>query len=333
MKPRRREKKGKKSVRRSLKKGKSASLTAGLVLLSIFASGALVHESRKAITQKYQKLDAEMGVYAIPQEEQLLVFSLGYRAALADLLFGRTLVSAGIHFAERRVFHHLDAYLLGILALEPDYLDVYMMADTLLNLSTVEMPLENFRTARTIQERGLERFPNHEELWHSVGQFIAYFAPPRLPENENPAEWKLRGSEILQHACDIWPDPSDLPDSCLNSANLMLRQGENEAAIQALERLIAIADDPNVRSSALTKLSRLLGERVARKRAETLVHIDDLRMRQLPDLNRTLFQLLVPLTDLDTCAGLHAPPAALECATSFETYGDLVRPFAAGKGE
>src|SRR5690606_23273702 len=101
--------------------------------------------------------------------------------------------------------HHLDAYLKGIIGLDPKYLDVYRYADTLLNLSTVEMPKENLDIAREIQERGLKEFPHDPELWLSTGQFISYLAPNRFEDEEKKKAWRLAGAKILQHACDIWP--------------------------------------------------------------------------------------------------------------------------------
>jgi hypothetical protein len=236
-------------------------------VLALGLSLMLVSFSRPQVAGMYKTLGTDSDIYAIPREDQLLLLSLGYRAAMADLLFGRTMVQAGVHFSERRVFHHLDAYLKGIIALDPKYLDVYVYADTLLNLSTVVMPPENLRIARDIQERGLKEFPHEPQLWLSVGQFIAYLAPQRLPENEDKREWRLAGARIIEHACDIWSKREVLPDVCMSSATLFSKEGETAAAMRSLERLITIADDERVRARAMEKLRKLSGERAARKSA------------------------------------------------------------------
>jgi hypothetical protein len=264
-----------------------------------------------------EKLGKEEHVYAIPNPEHLKLFSLGYRAALADLLFGLTLVDAGTHFVERRVFWHLDAYLDAVVALEPRFRDVYYYADTMLNLSTVEMPRENLRKARDLQERGLKLFPDDPQLWMSTGMFVAYVAPQRLPSNEDVNEWKTAGVEMIQHACDVWPKTEVTPRVCISSFGLLERAGKTEAAIASLERLLAMTDDPQIRAGVLDYLARLTGERAALRRDKAAQRLDERQMADLPGLNRTKYQLLVPRTDFRACVGRNLPWAMGECASSY----------------
>lgn len=302
------------------------------VFRSTLVSGAVmvacafgVHFSRGSIATDYDEVGTVSDVYAIPGKEQLLVFSLGYRAAMADLLFGRTMVAAGVHFSEKRVFHHLDSYLHGIIALDPGYYDVYRYADTLLNLSTVEMPKENLRKAREIQEMGLEQFPQDAELWMTTGQFIAYLAPNRMTDPKEKAEWRAAGARILSHACDIWPSRDDLPEVCLSSATLLSEAGQQEAAILAMRKLIAVADDEEIRRKAMNRLSQLTNERAARKSRQTLERLDNLRMGDLPAADRMTYQLLSPPKEVRRCVGLHAPADDPRCASSFAHRGELYR--------
>ena len=214
------------------------SATSVSVLLLSAAIG--VAYSQQSVASKYAVLGKESDTYAIPQADHLVVFSLGYRSALADLLFGRTMVDVGIHFVERRVFEQLGAYLYAIIALDPKYRDLYHYADTMLNLSTVEMPIENLRIARDIQERGLKEYPDDAELWMSAGMFVAYVAPQRLGDNEDKSEWKAAGATMIQRACDIWPKNETTPPACFTSVRLFEKVGQNEAAIASTERLLAL---------------------------------------------------------------------------------------------
>jgi tetratricopeptide (TPR) repeat protein len=264
-------------------------------------------------------LGKQSDLYAVPEPDHLVVFSLGYRAAMADLLFGRTMVDAGVHFVERRVFEHLDAYLNAILALDPKFLDVYHYADTMLNLSTVEMPRENLRIAREIQERGLKEFPHDAELWLSVGMFVAYVAPQRLPESEDSAEWKAAGAEFIQHACQIWPQNEPAPRVCVTSLNLFEKAGQTEAAIASMQRLLALTDEPRVRADLMARLSYLLGDKEARRAQKNARRMRELNLRDMPELNRTQYQLLAPRTEVRVCAGIKAPWAHPECRSSFAT--------------
>lgn len=275
--------------------------------------------AQRNVARDYAELGKGADVYAMPQGEHLVVFSLGYRAALADLLFGKTMVAAGIHFSEHRVFEHLDAYLKGILTLEPRYRDVYQYADTLLNLSSVEMPAENLRIARDIIEQGLELFPGDSELWMNGGLFTAYMAINRLPEDEDPDEWRAAGSKMILHACDIFPPDKTLPSVCFNSASALQKAGETEAAISRLRRLLAIADDPQTRAKAMQQLERLAGEREARRQQKAVERLSKLHMTDLPSVSRGRYQVLLPKTDVERCAGLRSPweAASKGCASSF----------------
>lgn len=312
---------GKKSRRT---RGPQLNRTQAVQLLLLCLCAAAIALLRPRLANEYKELGTAGDIYAIPSEDQLVVFSLGYRSAAADLLFGRTMVAAGVHFAERRVFHHLDAYLKGIIALDPKYLDVYRYADTLLNLSTVEMPKENLDIAREIQERGLKEFPHDPELWLSTGHFISYLAPNRFEDEEKKKAWRLAGAKILQHACDIWPTREALPDTCLSSATLYSRAGETGAAIRSLERLIAVSDDESLRARAAEKLQQLAGERRARKVQESLRYLEPLRESDLPAVNPTRYQLLSPPFDETRCAGSIGIDGELDCATSFLFRSDIL---------
>jgi hypothetical protein len=286
-----------------------------LALLALSVAG--ISAARPALVRDYQKSNTLTDVYALPNPEHLKLFSLGYRSALADLLFGRTLVAAGMHFSEKKVFEHLDGYLYAIVALEPRYRDVYYYADSLLTLSTVRMPPGNYRIARELQARGRRLFPDDAQLWISSGQFMTYLAVQWLPEGEDPDEWRRAGAEVLQHACDIWPY-QELPASCLGVTSVLSRMGEREATIRSLERLIAVTDDPAVRLEAARRVEGLLGEQAREQFHRRVQKTEELRARDLPLLSRTEYQLVGPPWDPAHCLAVVDPQNAPGCASSFE---------------
>lgn len=273
--------------------------------------------ARDRVAEQHQAVNTLSDVYALPDPEQLKVLSLGYRSAVADLLFGRTLVAAGMHFSERKVFEHLDGYLHAIVALEPKYRDVYYYADSLLTMSTVRMPERNYRIARTLQEAGLKLFPDDAELWMSVGQYMAYLAVQWLPPEEDREEWRRAGIGIIQQACAIWPY-AELPASCLGSASALSRMGETEAAIRSLERLVALADDPDVRRESLLRLEALVDQKSREQFRDRVSYLTRRAPRDLPMLSRTAYQLAGPAGDVEACIGLDGPTVPERCATSFE---------------
>lgn len=286
-------------------------------------AAAAVATSQPRISSTYEGMNTLEATYALPNPDHLVVFSLGYRSALADLLFGQTLVAAGVHFAEKKVFEHLDGYLEAIIALEPDYRDVYYYADALLTLSTVEMPKRNYRIARDLQVRGLKHFPDDAQLWMVTGQFVAFMAPRHLPEEEDPDEWKRAGAEILQHACDIWPNPESLPHACISSSTILSRLGETEAAIRSLERLVSLAEDPEVRAQAAQRLQELQGARANQIHQRRIARLSELHMRDLPLADRSTYQLVGPPWDPTQCIGRLQPSGDASCVTSFRVWGEL----------
>lgn len=286
-----------------------------LVPVGLIALAALgVNTSRAALARQHSQTTKLSAVYALPSGEHLKLFSLGYRSALADLLFGRTLVAAGMHFSERQVFEHLDGYLEAIVALEPRYRDVYYYADSLLTLSTVRMPARNYRIARDLQERGRRLFPDDAQLWISSGQFMTYLAVQWLPPEEDPDEWRAAGVKVLQHACDIWPY-QELPASCLGVTSILSRLGEREAMIRSLERLIAVSDDRQVRAEASRRIEALLGEQAREELLRRVQEVELLRARDLPFVSRLEYQLIGPAWDPADCLG--RTEAAPACVTSF----------------
>lgn len=273
-----------------------------------FGLACLVAVTGVAFTQPrlaahFRTASNEDTVYALPPPEQLEVFTLGYRDAFADYLFGSTLVEAGIHFSEKRHFPALERYLNAIVALDPYYRDVYYYADALLTLSTVVVDKANYRAARDLEEKGAPLFSHDEMLWRSAGEFLAYLAPPHLPPNEDPDEWRTAGARMLEHACVLASDGASAGD-CFSAATILSKGGELDASIAALERVVRMTQDPEVREEAEARLGRLLGLRLAEEYSASREREESRYRRELPFVPRELFELLPRDVDYRDCAGL-----------------------------
>lgn len=288
----------------------------GLLLLGSVGGLAAV---RPSLTAQYQELGKESDPYAVPNPEHLVVFSLGYRSALADLLFGKLMVEVGIHFVEKRLMENIGGYLWAIIRLDPNIRDLYYYSDTMLNLSTVEMPPENLRIARDILERGMQQFPLDAELALSAGMFIAYWAPQRLPESEDLSEWRAAGAEAIAHGCDVWSEKAPRPPVCVSGARTLSRAGKKEAAIAQLRRMLTIADDPKTREQVGALLAQLTSEREAQTAQLTAERMSMFHLRDLPSASRDEYQVIGPPTSPRNCVGRKAPWDRPACASSFAT--------------
>ena len=144
---------------------------------------------RNALLARTAKLAEKTDVYGLPSPDQVVVGSLGYRAALADLLFAHVLVWHGIHFQEKRRLEFAADYLDTVAALDPTFRETYYFGDTLITMQPVKPRHEDYVRARQLLEKGLVARPGDTELWLSTGEFIAYVAAPWLEDPKEQSEW------------------------------------------------------------------------------------------------------------------------------------------------
>ncbi len=281
------------------------------------AAAAGVGALRAPLVEKFSKVRERSDVYALPKPEQVVVVSLGYRAALADLLFAHVLVWHGLHFSEKRRLEFAAEYLDTIVTLDPTFRDPYYFGDTLIAIQPTKPRREDYVRARRLLERGMDARPFDTELWLSGGQFIAYVAAPWLEDPKEMAEWRLAGARRLAHACEIVDANENIPFHCITAARLFEKAGEHEAMIGFLERFLSVSDDDEVRDLALRTLERVRGERDEQKRA---VGADEIRAKwraDLPFVTFTKALVLAPDFDPAFCAGGRQGRA---CSTSWSAW-------------
>lgn len=299
-------------------RGRAAVVKSALVVAAV----GLVSWSRPKLLPTFLSAKDAYDVYALPKPEQVVVMSLGYRSALADLLFAHTLVSSGIHLAEKRRFESAASYLRTINELDPKFMTPYRFADTILTMQSVKPKLEDYVAARGILERGMREFKTDMSLWLSAGQFMAYLAPPHVAELASPAvaeEWKLDGARRLARSCELVGKDEDAPHHCVTAAHLLSQSGELEALIQFVERVVAVNDDPEVQELAMASLAKAMGEDEQRKLALRRERYDRMRAKGLHFVGKDRFLLLGPSFDAFACLDHQAAKRA-DCATSFALY-------------
>jgi hypothetical protein len=286
------------------------------VLLLVALSAIALSRVRPSLFDRFVRLRETSDTYALPSAEMTIVASLGYRAALADLLFARVLVAYGLHFEQKRAFEFVASYLDTITALDPKFRAPYYFADTLLTLQAKAPPVENYVRARQILERGMRELPLDSRLWLQAGQFMAYMAPSRFADREVRREWRLEGARRLARACELLSEDQIMPYNCITAAGLLSRQGEIDAMIQFLERVLVVSDNPEIQQMALAMLEKQAGERWRVK-----VHrlFDELWAQDLAFASKDLLLVLGPPFDPGRCAGtLKKDP---ECASSWLEWG------------
>lgn len=281
-------------------------------------SATAVHYFRGALSEPFAKLKTTHDVYTLPAPSQTVLLSLGYRAALADLIYAHVLVSYGLHFQEKRLFESVGRYLETINELDPKFSTPYLFADTLLVLQPQVPPLEHYLMARKILLRGTEERPFDALLWMSAGQYLAYLGPPHLRTEAEQEAWRQEGARLLTRACELQGSDENIPYQCIVAAGMLNTSGQHEANIRFLERFLAVNDDPEVRARAESYLRKALK---AQGREMIELHSRQFREAWIEDLGfATQDMALVVGPDFDPVTCVRAPAEARkshECATTW----------------
>ncbi|MBE7480085.1 MAG: hypothetical protein HS104_08885 [Polyangiaceae bacterium] len=288
-------------------------------MLAIALAVLVIGFTRTRLTTRFHEIKATSDVYALPSPEQTVVVSLGWRSALADLIFSNVLVSYGIHLQERRRFEFVGNYLETINELDPKFRAPYRYADTLLTLGTVAPHPEDYARARKILERGMQELPHDGELWTQAGQFMAYLAPSTFKDEELKKEWKLEGARRLARACELVGHNENMPYHCITAATLLSKAGEREATIQFLERVLTVVDDEQVRALAAGYLNRTVGERERDEVHWRVERFANVWHEDLSYVSKDALLTVGPPIDAARCAG-----GAAGCSASWRAWGERV---------
>jgi tetratricopeptide (TPR) repeat protein len=282
---------------------------------------ASIQSSRGALVNRFSVLREKHDTYALPPPDQTVVMSLGYRSAVADLIYAHTLVAYGLHFGEKRRFEHAKDYLSTVMTLDPTFAQPYLYADTLLVLQPVPPREEDYLAARELLRRGTQALPFHQRVWFTAGQFLAYLAPQSLEDRALAEEFRQEGAQLLAKACELATDNANIPYHCIAAASLLNKSGKRDALIQMLTRTLAVNDDPEVREKALAALSRWVGEEEHDAYQRRALAFEREWQGDLPHVSKERLLLLGRRVALYECAG---PDRAFqaECVHSWKAWSE-----------
>ena len=282
------------------------------------ASALGVATLRPLLKERYRAVTKTGDVYALPSPQQTIVMSLGYRSALADLLYANVLVSYGVHFQEKRRFEFVGNYLETINELDPKFAAPYRFADTLLTLQPKKPRWKDFVKARQILERGMRERPTDGQLHTNAGLFLAYLAPGQAPTQTLKNEYRILGARSLARACELIGDNKEMPFHCVVAADLFSRAGQREAQIGFLRRFLAITDDEEVRRIALGHLRAAVGEQEQERLTRRTDALNRLWGADLPFVTKDTLLVIGPATNPGKCAG--SSPRRDGCESSWRAW-------------
>jgi len=261
-----------------------------LPLFSLRERGAAHYEA----AQRYED------IYYLPTADSLPYFSLGYREALANLIWIRGLIYFGEELQNRGDVSHIFRYAQAVLTLDQHFTRVYRWVASTSLYRPGEIQVDDIEQALTFLERGVELNPNDAELLWDLGATLSYELAPRVEDDlERKEELKRRGSVYLLRAARLGAGP---PWVALSNASQLMRLGQNEQAIRHLEEMYGVVRDDEVRQQIAQRIGMLRSEGHAE--ALRLAHesFEARRLRDYPYLPPTLFLILGSPPDAATGA-------------------------------
>ena len=286
---------------------------AALFIMAASAMGIASVQSTLTAAVKHVRLTDD-GV-ALPPPRQLRAMSLGYRSALADLLWAKLLVEQGVRREEKRTFDGVTRYLDGIIELEPDHQTLYEFVDTLLIYPPSRVGTEaDARRARAYMESGTRERPYDHDLWLHYGQFIAFLAPSYLEDKDEIERWRKDGALAIAHAVELGANA----DSRLSAATILTKAGETKAAIQHLQNRYALTEDPDEREQISLKLGSL---KATVGLAAAVEVVEGQRRQRYPFLTKGQTLLVGPYRDAARCAG----PDSYQTGTCAADWSEAAR--------
>jgi hypothetical protein len=229
-------------------------------------------------------------IYYLPPPDWLQVMSLGYRRALADLIWLRALIYFGDEFENRGAVRHVFNYGESMLALDPDFRRVYRWVGVAGVYTPTGSPPEFIARAVDVLKRGVERFPDDGQLAWDAGATIVYELLPTLPKDE-PSRPRLEaeGHDYMLAAARLGAGP---PWLVLTNATSLRKLGETDRELRHLEEMYAIVRDPRVKAQIEIRLSQLRSEAYAEAFRRANEEFEQRRREEFPYLPPALYFLV-----------------------------------------
>ena len=239
-------------------------------------------------------------IYYLPPPDWLEVMSLGYRRALADLIWLRALIYFGDEFMNQGEVRHVHNYGESMLKLDPDFRRVYRWVGVAGVYTPKGSPPEFIERAVDVLRRGVERFPEDGELAWDAGATIIYELLPHLPKDDPERErLEAEGNEHMMAAARLGAGPDWL---VITNATSLRKLGETDRELRHLEEMYSIVRDPAVKAQIEIRLSQLRDQAYAEAFRRANEEFEERRLEEFPYLPSPLYFFVAD--PIDTAIGL-----------------------------
>ncbi|MEO0326166.1 MAG: hypothetical protein AAF447_24670 [Myxococcota bacterium] len=286
-------------------------LQAAATLLALLGVVGAADTLRGAAFEREQRSERYEDLYYLPPPAWLERFSLGHRAALADLIWMRGLVYMGEEWANDGETRNILRYADAIVHLDPEFKRAYLWAGTAGMYRITQVTVPQLMEALVYLRRAAERFPQDGDVQWRLGAALLYDVAPevRRAGNEEEAEALVaEGLVYTRKAARLGAGPAWL---ALSNATRLQSLGKAEQAAQHLAEMYAVATDPQVREEIRLRIANLRGDAYARALRATVEDVERRRDAHFPYLPRTLFMLVGERVNVARDGWLAEGPTAL----------------------
>jgi hypothetical protein len=281
------------------------SWLAALVGLGTFAAALSLHST---VLTARESFPAESDLTYVPPANQLRWMSVGYREALADLLWIRALVFSGENIGKVDIAA-TDRFVIGITELSPRFKRAYIWGGiTAVYGATGKITRDQVDRSMGIYRRGLERFPESHELLYPAGMLLTHqVASTEGYTDQEKEAYAAEGIMMIRKAAAFGADPLVRR----YATTLVAEHGTDQLAIQFLESQLAQAEDEDHRRLLRRKLSQLAGSGAVQAIEATRAQFELERRREAPYLPDTIWAVIrSDAADAAVAATSPNPPAA-----------------------
>ena len=266
-------------------RGIALRLPMGCVLAFFLALG-----TQSACMERYLAHQSYTQRYLLPSKENLVLLALGYREALAGLIWVRGLIYYGEELQHRGAMSDFFRYAEAATKLDAEFRKAYIWGASVgLYRSHGELPVEDIKYAATLLEAGYAHFAPDGLIAWELGSLLAYELAPRLEPGEEKDAVMARASEFLVEASEAGHGP---PWLALVSSSNLLNLGKTQRAIDYLKRIYPTLRDPDLQDKVRQRLVSLEAHAEAEALTQSLTLIEARRQATFPYVDLPLFLLL-----------------------------------------
>jgi hypothetical protein len=235
------------------------------------------------VVERREAFPEDADVLYVPPPGYLQAMSLGYREALADLLWIQAVIFAGAHIGEGEL-PAITRYVDAITGLSPRFHRVYTWGgvtaiyggSALITRPMVDQAIDMYR-------RGLAQYPESHALLYPLGMLLTnqVGSTPGYTDEEKAA-MRAEGIELIRRAAAFGADPLVRQ----YAATLVADNATSRLAVQFLQSQLAQTEDEDYRRMLRKKLSehgaeasaaqvQAIGDAFAREHFEQAPYVPD----------------------------------------------------------